>query len=62
MPNVIKIGEVEQSISDLTRIYKPKIDGVDRFVNRFIHKYRITAGYEKRLKQIVLDELKKLEE
>ncbi|KIL35138.1 hypothetical protein SD71_16025 [Cohnella kolymensis] len=54
---VIKIGEVEQSIKDLTRIYKPKLEGVDRFVRRYVLKYRIPAGYEKRLKNLVIAEL-----
>jgi hypothetical protein len=61
MPNAIKLSEVEQSIKDLTRIYKPAASEVDRFVKRFVLKYNITKGYENELKRIVLNQLKAME-
>jgi len=54
----INTGEVSQSIRDLTKVYKPSETEVDNFVRRFVRKYNITKGYEKELKQIVLNELK----
>jgi hypothetical protein len=60
--STIKLREVEESITDLTRIYKPAVADVDRFVKRFVRKYNVTKGYENELKQIVLNELKVLEQ
>lgn len=60
MRSTIKIREVEASIKDLARIYKPAVSEVDQFVKRFVRKYNITKGYENDLKQIVLNELKSI--
>jgi hypothetical protein len=61
MSKVINIGEIETSITQLTRIYKPSIAEADAFVKQYVRKYRIPAGYDKRLKEIVLNELIKSE-
>jgi hypothetical protein len=51
-------GLVEDSVRDLTRIYKPS--NPDLFVKEYIRKYRIPKGNEVKLKSFVLDELKKM--
>ena len=49
--------EVERSIRDLAKIYKPTPAEVPAFVERFIRKYKIPKGHERRLRNAVRDEM-----
>ena len=54
-----KTDEVKQSLLELARIYQPK--DPRRFVNEFVHKYRITKGYEDELTHLVKLEMSKMD-
>jgi hypothetical protein len=62
MPKVQKLDEVRASIIDLTRVYKPKMSEVPRFVRDFIRKYNVTRGYNIELEKTVHEELEKMQD
>jgi hypothetical protein len=51
-------NEVQESLQELTRIFRPK--DPRKFVKDYIRKYRITGGYEDELTVLVERELVKL--
>jgi hypothetical protein len=51
-------NEVRESLLELTRIYKPK--NARKFTRDYIRKYRVMAGYEEELTDLVEHEMTRL--
>jgi hypothetical protein len=54
-----EIANVEQSIRDLVRIYRPA--DPEKFAREYIAKYGIPRGHERRVREVVADAIAKLE-